>query len=141
MHLLTSALAPVPHTPGILMGHPLQPFVSSTHLGGCIYDGLGGLCASATALTNTRAHIVYTQLPTHTHTRTAPSAAPPCPSSLASADAQARPLSPTSVYSTPLRCHLAVNLAGDRTGLRPLSQDRGTPELRRMSPGSWPSPA
>jgi hypothetical protein len=45
MHLLTSALAPVPHTPGILMGHPLQPFVSSTHLGGCIYDGLGGLCA------------------------------------------------------------------------------------------------
>jgi hypothetical protein len=27
MHLLTSALAPVPHTPGILMGHPLQPFV------------------------------------------------------------------------------------------------------------------
>jgi hypothetical protein len=33
MHLLTSALAPAPHTPGILMGHPLQPFVSSTHLG------------------------------------------------------------------------------------------------------------
>jgi hypothetical protein len=58
MHLLTSALAPVPHTPGILMGHPLQPFVSSTHLGGCIYDGLGGLCASATALTYTRTHIV-----------------------------------------------------------------------------------
>jgi hypothetical protein len=51
------------------------------------------------------------------------------------------PSPPTSVYSTPLRCHLAVNLAGDRTGLRPLSQDRGTPELRRMSPGSWPSPA
>jgi hypothetical protein len=33
MHLLTSALAPVPHTPGILMGHPLQPFVSTHTLG------------------------------------------------------------------------------------------------------------
>ena len=37
----------------------------------------------------------------------------------------------TNAYSTPLLCHFAANLAGDRTGLRPLSQDRGTPELRR----------
>jgi hypothetical protein len=34
----------------------------------------------------------------------------------------------TTVYKTPLACHLAANCCGGSTGLRPRSQDKGTPE-------------
>lgn len=40
----------------------------------------------------------------------------------------------STVYNTPLPCHLASNACCDRTGLRPLSQDKGTPESTLMSP-------
>jgi hypothetical protein len=34
----------------------------------------------------------------------------------------------TTVYKTPLACHLAANCCGGSTGLRPRSHDKGTPE-------------
>jgi hypothetical protein len=40
----------------------------------------------------------------------------------------------TTVYNTPPPCHRASNVCCDRTGLRPLSQDKGTPESTLMSP-------
>ena len=57
---------------------------------------------------------------THPHIPTEMHRPTPCPS--------------TTLYSTPSGRHLAANFSCESTGLQPLSQDRGTPELRRISP-------